>query len=281
MINVYDKLEKLQVFSEELIKLQESISSFDNDISISKKNIEAENRKILDLSSKKNDSIAKIKVLNRKINLIKNEIEDSKKGQKSCVGYVRTSTTKRYERQYHTIYNSSFNIVEVFKETVSAYNTELSKRVLCECIDYCFQNGIGYIIVSEASRLSRNTILFKDICDKLIENHVNVYSCSENLYLFDDNFNINEEFHNKILYSEKECEMIRDRNYQGYKEFISKGGKVGRKDGYKKPIEKYEEEYSKELALLRQGLSLHKVSRITGTAINTVKKVKKLFNISI
>lgn len=36
-------------------------------------------------------------------------------------------------------------------------------------------------------------------------------------------------------------------------------------------------QYSKELALLRKGISLRNVSVITGTSVGTLQKVKRLF----
>ena len=279
--DIYAKSLKIQKFSEELVELQESIANFDNEVSLSRERIKQEEEKISNFLSKKNDTILKIKSLNRKISLIKNEIDECKNGKSTGVGYVRLSKgEKNYERQYHTIYNSIFNILDTFEETVSATSIKLDDRVLNECIEYCFDNGIEYIVISEVSRLSRNTNLFEEICENLIKKSINVYSCSERIYLFDCDFNINEEFYNKVVYAEKEAEMIKDRLRQGLETFVNNGGVVGRKCGWKKPIEMYKEQYYAEINLLKKGLSLRKISDITGSGINTIRKVKQMFNIS-
>lgn len=280
MIDNYTRLLKIQEFSEELIKLQERIAAIDNEILISEKNIELEKEKISKNISKKNDNLLKIKSINKKINCYKNEIIEYTYDKKTCVGYVRTSQGKNYDRQYHTIHNSNFHIVNIFCETISAHYIELNKRCLDECINYCFDNDIKYIVISEASRLSRNTKLFDDICSKLIDKCINVYSCSEHIYLFDDNFNLNFDFYNKIVDAEKEIDIIRNRLVQGYYAHKESGGSIGRHIGYKKPIKQYEEQYSMEMCLLRNGLSYAKISHITGTAINTIRKIKKMFNIT-
>jgi len=55
------------------------------------------------------------------------------------------------------------------------------------------------------------------------------------------------------------------------------GGVVGRKEGFKKPDRLYLTEYSKELELLRRGVRLKDIRVITGTAINTLRKLKSKF----
>ena len=66
--------------------------------------------------------------------------------------------------------------------------------------------------------------------------------------------------------------MIRSRMANGYKHFREdEGGKVGRKVGYRKT--NYLEEYSKELSLLKKNVSLRDCQSLTGTSINTLRKL--------
>ena len=289
MTDNYTRLSKIQKFSEELIKLQESITTIDNEISIAENNIEQEKEKIsqerekiVSLLSKKKNNILKIKQVNAKINSIKNEIAESKGAKPICVGYVRLSkkSEQNFERQYHTIYDSNFNIVKVFKETISAHNIELSKRLLDECIDYCYENGIRLIVVSEAGRLSRNRHLFEEIRAKLIDKCINVYSCSEHIYLFDNEFNLNAEFYNKIIDAEKEVEQIHNRLTQGRELYKAKGGTLGRRKGSGKTLEQLQNEYPNQISLLREGVSIRKVAHITGVSVSTVQRLKREFKIT-
>jgi DNA invertase Pin-like site-specific DNA recombinase len=71
-----------------------------------------------------------------------------------------------------------------------------------------------------------------------------------------------------------ERKQIRERCESGYKNFRANGGKVGRKEGYKKSEEAMREQYAEEIRLLRKGISLRNISRITGTSINTIRKCK-------
>ena len=50
---------------------------------------------------------------------------------------------------------------------------------------------------------------------------------------------------------------------------------VGRKVGYRKT--NYAEEYAKEISLLKKGVSLRDCMALTGTSINTLRKLKSMF----
>ena len=52
---------------------------------------------------------------------------------------------------------------------------------------------------------------------------------------------------------------------------------MGRMEGYRKSDENYKDEYNKEITLLRKGISLRNVHSITGTSINTLRKIKSKF----
>ena len=54
------------------------------------------------------------------------------------------------------------------------------------------------------------------------------------------------------------------------------GGKVGRKTGYRKSQDDMREEYAEEIRLLKKGISLRNVSKITNTSVNTLRKVRDL-----
>ena len=50
--------------------------------------------------------------------------------------------------------------------------------------------------------------------------------------------------------------------------------KLGRQ-GYKKDEQSYREDYPQELSLLRKGISLRNVQKLTGTSIGTLQKIKQ------
>lgn len=62
----------------------------------------------------------------------------------------------------------------------------------------------------------------------------------------------------------------------GYENFRKNGGKVGRKEGFKKDNELILSEHKEVVKLLRQGYSVRKVVKLTDKSSGTVQKVKKL-----
>lgn len=73
---------------------------------------------------------------------------------------------------------------------------------------------------------------------------------------------------------------IKERMASGRNQYIAKcraeGIKMGRPSTYRKSESKYREQYAKEIALLRKGISLRNVRAITGTSINTLRKLCRI-----
>lgn len=67
------------------------------------------------------------------------------------------------------------------------------------------------------------------------------------------------------------------RLQSGKAQYISKGGKVGRKLGYKKPKEEKAEQYSGVLKLLSKNYPIKMVSKLEGVSVSTVLRLKKEF----
>lgn len=74
-----------------------------------------------------------------------------------------------------------------------------------------------------------------------------------------------------------ERNLIRSRMSSGYDNYREHGGSVGRKVGYVKSNSTYKDDYAKEIALLSKGVSLRDCQQLTGTSINTLRKVKSMF----
>ena len=65
----------------------------------------------------------------------------------------------------------------------------------------------------------------------------------------------------------------------GYEDYLKRRKKdsslrLGRQ-GYKKNEQEYREDYAQELSLLRKGISLRNVQKLTGTSIGTLQKIKQ------
>ena len=73
---------------------------------------------------------------------------------------------------------------------------------------------------------------------------------------------------------------IKERMASGRDQYIEKcrreGIKMGRPSTYRKSIDEYKKQYQREISLIRKGLSLANISAITGTSINTIRKIKEV-----
>jgi len=76
--------------------------------------------------------------------------------------------------------------------------------------------------------------------------------------------------------SEMEKTTIRQRIKSGYDSYRNNGGKVGRKDGFKKSDDLVLEQNKEAVKLLKQGYSVRKVMKLTDRSSGTIQKIKKL-----
>ena len=61
------------------------------------------------------------------------------------------------------------------------------------------------------------------------------------------------------------------------KQYVEKGGKLGRPTGSTKSQDKKREEYRDVINLLNKGYAIRDVAKLTGKGISTVQRVKKEF----
>ena len=61
----------------------------------------------------------------------------------------------------------------------------------------------------------------------------------------------------------------------GRKQYVEKGGKLGRPVGSTKTKDKKKEEYKEVISLLHKGYVIRDVARLTGKGISTVQRIKK------
>lgn len=207
---------------------------------------------------------------------------------KKAVIYSRVSSTgdrqdtSRQIRDLEILANQRNLIIEkTYEEHVSGAKKTQDRPVLKECLDYCFTNNIDILLISELSRLGRNVddvLANVRLCK---EKHLNVYFQKEQLSIFRED---GKEHPFLTIFiavlgtcAEMERENIKFRLNSGKAKFIAEGGKVGRKEGYKKPDEKLQEEYAGVIKLLRKGYPIRMIAKSEGVGISTVMRIKKKF----
>ena len=203
---------------------------------------------------------------------------------------ARVSTDKQdYQRQIVelTDYCSKvgWEIVKVFANKISgAKKTEERPEVL-EMLSYVKEHAIKRVCCLEVSRLGRNTLEALKVIQMLNDNKVSLFIKNYNLETLNPDGTPNPvaSLITTILLevASMERKTILERVNSGRNQYIAKcrkeGIKMGRPSDYKKSEDTYKEQYQKEIALLRKGISLRNVSQLTNTSMNTLRKLKSMF----
>lgn len=202
---------------------------------------------------------------------------------------ARVSTDKQeYYRQINELTDycrqRNWEVVEVFANKVSGTATNEQRAEIQELVEYVKNHQISRVVCLEISRVGRNTLEALKVIQLLNENRVSLFVKNYNLETLDADGNVNPiaSLICTILLEIASMERltIKERMASGRKQYIEKcrrdGIKMGRPSTYRKSDEEYRKQYQKEISLIRKGLSLANISAITGTSINTIRRVKEV-----
>jgi DNA invertase Pin-like site-specific DNA recombinase len=204
-----------------------------------------------------------------------------------AVIYARVSSTngtQDYQRQINDLTQFGINnhlvIDRIFAEKISGAKKNQDRQELMKMIDYVNTNQIDKVLVTELSRLGRDTLQVLQTIEILNQNKISLHIQNYNIETLSPNGDINpmSQFLITILaeVARMERKTIRERVASGYENYRNAGGKVGRKSGYIKSDEAMKEQYMEEIKLLKKGYSLRNIYKITGTSLNTLQKIKRL-----
>ena len=203
----------------------------------------------------------------------------------NVVIYARVSTNAQdYQRQLEELRTYAnrmgYKVVKEFSEKISGAKKVEERAALTDLLDYVGNNEVDKVLIYECSRLSRRAVDFLSVIEQLSEQGISVYIHQNGLETLqpDGNPNPIAQLVLGILaqFNSMERGLIRSRMESGYNRYRANGGKVGRKEGYRKTDQQMKEQYAEELRLLKKGYSLANVSKLTGTAINTLRKLKMI-----
>ena len=215
---------------------------------------------------------------------------------KTAVIYARVSSTgerQSTERQVIDLTDyadkNGITICKTFEEHISGAKRNEERAVLSECIEYAINNRVDVVLFSELSRCGRAVWEVLDTIRTLKDNGINAYFQKEGLSLFqeDGRESITLAITIAVLSSASQIERenLIFRLKSGRKVYVDKNlaatGKsgLGRKVGYRKPIERKKEEYKETLKLLKAGYPIRKVAKLSDVSESTVKRLKREFGI--
>ena len=168
-------------------------------------------------------------------------------------------------------------IENYYLETCSGLVPAKDRKVFMEIFQYCYENDDVVIILDSTDRFSRKQKTATDILNLLKLTNAKLYFIKEDLLVFPQKGKNVEQLIENISIANYEVKMYVHRMSGGYNAYRASGGKVGRKVGYRKSEAEMKIQYVKEIELLNDDYSLRRVQALTGTSINTLRKIKKLF----
>ena len=195
----------------------------------------------------------------------------------------RQSTDRQISDLLDYVKYQNLEISKIFEEHISGAKKNVERPILMQAIDYCKQNDVSILLVSELSRLGRNAFEVLATVKDLIDNGINLYMQKEQLTLLDSEGKPTM-FAPIMIATLSTCaqlerENIKFRLNSGRKLYIDRGGKLGRKVGSVKTIEQKKEQYHDIISYLKRGYSIRNVAKLTGKGISTVQRIKSDFNL--
>ena len=193
----------------------------------------------------------------------------------------RQDTTRQVADLKRFALTQDMEIVRTFEEHISGAKKLEEREILTQCLDYCKNNSVNYLLISELSRIGRSTLQVLRSLEILHEAKVCVYIQNIGLYSLQPNGEVNPVASIMITIlaemSNIERSNIQYRLNSGRQQYINRGGKLGRRKGSVKTIEQKKEEYKEVISLLKRGYSVRNVARLTGFSIQTVQTIKNQF----
>ena len=200
--------------------------------------------------------------------------------------YARVSTkVQEYDRQLNELRSYAdrmgYEVVQEFSEKISGARKIEERAALTDLLVYVKKHEVNKVLIYECSRLSRRAVDFLTVIEQLSEKGVSVYIHQNGLETLQSDGNPNP-IANLVLgilaqFNSVEKTLIRSRMSSGYNHYRANGGKVGRKEGFKKSDERFREEYAGVIKGLRKGYPIRLIAKSEGVGVSTVQRIKKKF----
>ena len=200
---------------------------------------------------------------------------------KKVVIFARVSTNiQDYDRQVNELsalaVRTEWAVEATFCEKVSGAKKNTERKELSRMVEYVQAHNINKVAVTELSRLGRDTLQVLEVIEQFNKLGISLFIQNYGIETLTESGEVNpmSQFLVTILaeVARMERKQIRERVESGYKNYRANGGKVGRKEGYRKSESDMREQYAEEIRLLKKGISLRNIAKITHTSINTIRK---------
>ena len=195
----------------------------------------------------------------------------------------RQNTDRQISDLLDYVKYQNLEICKIYEEHISGAKKNVERPVLQQAIEYCKQNRVSILLVSELSRLGRNAFEVLATVKDLIDSGINLYMQKEQLTLLDSEGKPTM-FAPIMIATLSTCaqlerENIKFRLNSGRKLYIERGGKLGRKVGSIKTTEQKKEEHKDIISYLKKGYSVRNVAKLCNKGVSTVQRIKKEFDL--
>lgn len=176
---------------------------------------------------------------------------------------------------------NNIEVVESFQDFQTLAVPNSDRWVLKKCKAFCEakDNAIDSVLTTGISCLGRSPYELLQMIVYFHDHHINLYFFLQNLYMFNEDGKDNPCFYaifaSFAKYGEQEGKEMQNTDVC----YRKKGGKVGRKLGYRKSDETKKEQYHDVITKLQDGLSIREIAKLCGVSHSTVQRLKKHFNI--
>lgn len=198
--------------------------------------------------------------------------------------FVRVSGKGQdYDRQIADLRKAAklkgYAVAEVITEKASGSRKTKDRPAFQKLLSLAHDGYVNAVLVTEVTRLGRNTREVINAVEDLSESGVNIHLQGYNL---DTIVNGKRNPVAQLLVTllaeigRLEREFLVERTRSGLQQAKRLGKKLGRPFGTTKPADQFLDENKRAVKLLKKGRSIREVSKISGISINTALKVRRL-----
>ncbi|MBF8962156.1 recombinase family protein [Pontibacter sp. FD36] len=199
-----------------------------------------------------------------------------------AVIYTRVSTQEQSTlRQVNDLKKvEGFEVVKVFSEKISGFSKKMEERKQLQAmLKYVAESDAEAIMVSELSRVGRNTHETLTLLKQLEEQRIKLYIHNLNITL--NAGDPKDDIFSKLIVTivsdlaRLESEQLSSRIKSGIQERKRQGFHTGRLVGTVESREKFLAKHKDIQKYLKQGMSYSEIKRLCRCGMSTISKVKE------
>jgi len=199
--------------------------------------------------------------------------------------FGRTSTQEQdYQRQVVDMKKIAdkfnYEVVSVITEKISGAKKNEERLGIQQLLNEARAGKFQKVLVTEVSRLGRNTLETLKLVEELHQLNVSIYLQDLNTETLNEEGEMNMQtemmLHMLSLFAKNERRTTIARIKSGMQQAKANGIHCGRRKGTTENTEKFLAKYSKVVEGLKKGFSIRECVKLYDTSLGTVAKVRKM-----